>query len=222
MSSFLDNFRPDPEMPEQRIWRTSKPLMRGAVVTYAPFDPEYPELEVEEPTNDPSCASARVIGDEIDVVLYSSSGTFGDPHERAWKHILDHRQTVEASLRRKLFAQHSKSLQQFREEELPKEYQDYWQTISDQVKWNDPSAIDQLFKLVAVGLADTGLDECGFSSFEFQTGWDRDHGLGILMHKDRVLAAGGMTELIDGPSVESIRYIQGYDLDDGDFSLMND
>ncbi len=86
----------------------------------------------------------------------------------------------------------------------------------------EPSAIDHLFKLVAIGLADSGLDECGFSSFEFQTGWDRDHGLGVLMHKDRVLAAGGMTELICDPGiVDGARVVQSYDLDDGDFSLLD-
>jgi hypothetical protein len=35
------------------------------------------------------------------------------------------------------------------------------------------NCIDQLLKLVSVGLADSGLDDCGFSSFEFQAGWDR-------------------------------------------------
>jgi|GEM_PF-4393683 len=40
------------------------------------------------------------------------------------------------------------------------------------------------------------------------------------MHGDRVLAAGGMTELIGGPGiVEGARVVQSYDLDDGDFSL---
>jgi len=71
-----------------------------------------------------------------------------------------------------------------------------------------------------VGLADSGLDECGFSSFEFQTGWDRDHGLGVLMHKDRVLAAGGLTELIHGSGLlAGARAVQAYDLDEGDFVL---
>jgi hypothetical protein len=47
MGAFLDNFRPDPEMPDDRwIWRTAKPLLRDAVVTYAPFDPGYPKLKV--------------------------------------------------------------------------------------------------------------------------------------------------------------------------------
>ena len=42
------------------------------------------------------------------------------------------------------------------------------------------------------------------------------------MHRDRVLAAGGMTELICGPGVvDGARVVQSYDLDDGDFSLVD-
>lgn len=102
------------------------------------------------------------------------------------------------------------------------EYQKYWKKVEKQVAFEEPSAIDQLFKLVGVGLADSGLDECGFSSFEFQTGWDRDHGLGVLMHRDRVLAAGGMGELTYGADLlAGARAVQSYDLDEGDFSLLN-
>ena len=157
--------------------------------------------------------------------MYADSGNgFGGLQERAWDFILANAAAIEAALRRKLFAWHKKSLAQFRDEDLPhvKELQEYWEEIERQVPVEEPSAIDHLFKLVGIGLADSGLDECGFSSFEFQAGWDRDHGLGVLMHRDRVLAAGGMTELICGPGiVEGARVVQSYDLDDGDFSLLD-
>ena len=84
---------------------------------------------------------------------------------------------------------------------------------------NDPSVIDHFFKLrVGIGLdGQRFLDECGFSSFEFQTGWDRDHGIGILMHKGSVLVAGGMTEMIGDEQRCRRRQIQSksYDMDDG-------
>jgi len=229
MSAFLDHFQPDPELPdERRIWRTAKPLMRDAVVAYAPFYPDYPALKVSKsrgPSNDPSCPSARLAGTDVDVMLYSHTHRFGGVQERAWNFILDQPQLVEASLRRKLFALHSRFYKQFQEEVLPegRQFRKYWKAIESLVKWDDPSAVDHLFKLVAIGLADSGLDDCGFSSFEFQTGWDRDHGLGVLMHKDRVLAADGMTELIGSQGiVNAARYVQQYDRDDGDFSLLND
>ena len=229
MSGFLEKFRPDPELDGlRRLWRTDKPLLKNAVVAFAPPYPEYPTLKVSKlqgPDSGPGCPSARNADSEVDVALYAANQEgFGGFHEHAWKFLQTNTAAVEAALRRKLFAWHVKQLDQFREEYLPndKSVQKYWKVIEGQVLMEDVSAIDVLFKLVGVGLADHGLDECGFSSFEFQTGWDRDHGLGVLMHRDRVLAAGGMGELIYGPDISSgVRAVQAYDLDDGDFSLLN-
>ncbi|MFO0799819.1 MAG: hypothetical protein U0804_20295 [Gemmataceae bacterium] len=224
---FLDNFTPDPELIGFRqFWRTAKPLLRGAVVAVAPPYPEYPKLKVSKrhgPSPDPGCPSARDTGSEVEVVLYNAGGNgFGAPHERAWEYVLAHAPAIEVALRRKLFAWHRKRMAQHRDEDLPhvKSLQKYWTEIEKRVPLEEPAAVDQLFKLVGVGLADSGLDECGFSSFEFQTGWDRDHGLGVVMHKDRVLAAGGTTELIGSRDiVAATRDVQAYDLDAGDFPL---
>jgi hypothetical protein len=229
MSAFHDNFQPDPESPEdRRLWRTAKPLLRDAVVTYAPPYPDYPRLKVsksEGGSGDPGSPSARVPSGEIEVATYSQTNAFGDLQERAWRYILENLEGVEAALRRKLFAKHMKSRAEFVEEYLPedKDIQKYWKEIEGKLKWDDVSAIDHLYRLVGIGLADSGLDECGFSSFEFQSGWDRDHGIGIVMHKDRVLAADGMTELISGGGsiVDAVKYVQTYDLDDGDLSLLD-
>lgn len=225
MSPFLNQFRPDPEFG-RRLWRTAKPLLRDAVVAVAPPYPEYPKLKVSKsrgPTSDPSCPSARDSSPDVEVSLYEGSGNgFGSFHERAWEFIQAHPAAIEAALRRKLFAWHIKRLAQFREDDLPNDpdYQKYWKVVEKNVALEEPSAVDRLFKLVGVGLADSGLDECGFSSFEFQTGWDRDHGLGVLMHRDRVLAAGGLTELIQGSELlAGARAVQAYDLDEGDFVL---
>jgi hypothetical protein len=232
MSGFLNNFQPDPD-PEmadvRRLWRTMKPLFRDAVVAVAPPYPDYPKLKVPKrqgPESGPACPSARDASSDMEVVIYAYSGNgFNSGYqERAWEFLLANASAIEIALRRKLYEWHKKQLAQHREEDLPHvpEYQKYWKKIEKQVPFEEPSAIDQLFKLVRVGLADSGLDECGFSSFEFQTGWDRDHGLGVLMHRDRVLAAGGMGELIYGTDLAAgARTVQTYDLDDGDFSLQN-
>lgn len=229
MSAFQDNFRTDPVLPDlRRLWRTAKPLLRDAVVAVAPPYPEYPKLKVSKkhgPSGDPSCPSARDPGSDVEVVQYSASGNgFGSFQELAWEFILAHPAAIEAALRRKLFAWHGKRMKQHLDEDLPHvpALQKYWKAVERQVALGEPTAVDQLFKLVGIGLADSGLDECGFSSFEFQTGWDRDHGLGVVMHRDRVLAVGGMTELIGRRGVaEEAKVVQSYDLDDGDFSLLN-
>lgn len=222
MRAFLDQFQHDPEF-DRRVWRAPKPLLRDAVVTVAPPYPEYPTLtECAGSPDDPSSPSAREAGSEITVSLYEEGGD-DSLQERAWEYILANQAAIEAALRRKLFAWHTKRVAQFREDDLPgapAEYQTYWKVVEKQVALEEPLAVDQLFKLVGVGLADSGMDECGFTSFEFQTGWDRDHGLGILMHKDRVIAAGGMGELISGGSVlTGAKAVQAYDLDEGDLVL---
>ena len=178
------------------------------------------------PESGPACPSARDASSDIEVVLYaySNNGFNSGYQERAWEFLLANATGIEIALRRKLYAWHKKRMAEHREEDLPHvpELQKYWKKIEKQVPFEDPSAIDQLFKLVGVGLADSGLEVCGFSSFEFQTGWDRDHGLGVLMHRDRVLAAGGMCELIYGTDLAAgARAVQSYDLDDGDFSLLD-
>ncbi|WP_165233819.1 DUF6985 domain-containing protein [Aquisphaera insulae] len=228
MSAFLDRFQPDPELEDRRLWRTAKPLLRDAVVAFAPPYPEYPKLKVRKsrgPSGDPACPSARDASSEIEVMTYAVSGNgFEAFQERAWDFILAHTTAIEAALRTKLFAWHNKQMGRFLEEDLPhdKALQKYWREIERQVPVAEPSAVDRLFKLVGVGLADSGLDDIGFSSFEFQTGWDRDHGLGVVMHRDRVLAAGGLTELIGFPGVaEAVKAVQAYDLDEADFVLQD-
>jgi hypothetical protein len=227
MSQFLSHFQPDPEVDGRRLWRTPKPLLTGPVVAVAPPYPDYPKLKLSKsrgPSSDPSCPSARDPSADIEVALYADNGNgLGVLQERAWDFILSDSVAVEGALRHKLFAWHVKQMAQFLEEDLPDappEYQKYWTLVGRQVALKEPSAVNHLFKLVGIGLADSGLDDCAFSSFEFQTGWDRDHGLGVLMHRDRVLAAGGMGELILGPDVlAGARVVQSYDLDDGDFVL---
>ncbi|MFO0938831.1 MAG: hypothetical protein U0798_20190 [Gemmataceae bacterium] len=228
MSTFHENFQPDPELEGiRKVWQTAKPLLANAVVTAAPSYPEYQKMKVKKTkgvSTDPACPSARVVGNDVEVAMYSSSGNgFGDIQEKAWKYLLGHTTAIEKALRRKLFAWHAKQLARFRDEDLPhdKGIQKYWKVIENQVKVDDPSAVNHFFKLVGIGLADQGLDNCGFTSFEFQTGWDQDHGLGIVMHKNRVLAAGGITEIIGNTEiVDVIKAVQSYELDKGDYSLL--
>ena len=103
----------------RRLWRTAKPLLRGAVVAVAPPYPEYPELEVSTargPSTDPSCPSARVASLEVEFAMYADGGDgFGGLQERAWDYLLANAATIEAALCRKLFAWHRKQLAQFRE-----------------------------------------------------------------------------------------------------------
>ena len=230
MNTFLDHFQtdPDPDLASwRRLWQTDKPIFRESRVAYAPPYPDYPKLKLgrRKPSCDPSCPSAREASDSVQVTMYCSAGNgFGDFQERSWSFIVNNTKAVESNLRRKLFAQHQKAYKQFLEEYLPddRRTQNYWKKIQNDIDWTDASAIDHLYKLVRIGLVDHGLDDCGFSSFEFQTGWDLDHGAAILMHKGNVLAASGMEEFVSRGSdlIQAVKCVQGYDLDDGDFTLL--
>ena len=99
--------------------------------------------------------------------------------------------------------------------------QKQWKKIEGKLDWNDPAAIDHLYELVDIVLLDRGPDEYGYLCIDFVSGWDLDHGVGILMHKDQVLAAGGREELACcGDSIVSaVQSIQSYDFDEGDLKL---
>src|SRR3954469_13428436 len=101
MSAFLDNFRPDPESDgSRRLWRTAKPLFRGAAVAFAPPYPEYPTLNVATSpgaSTEPSSPSARVASPEVKVAMYADSGNgYGGLQERAWDFILANAAAIEA------------------------------------------------------------------------------------------------------------------------------
>jgi hypothetical protein len=228
MARFFDGFTADPECAERSLpWLTSKPLFHDAIVAYAPPYPEYSKLKISRLTgapSDPGSPKARLHSTTVEVIAYSTeSNGSKSAQEQAWEFLVTHSSEIEASLRRKLFAYHRKSLTQFLDEYLPdsKPMQKYWKEIEQNVSVHDATAVNQLFRLAQIGLADTGLDECGYCSFEFQTGWDRDHGLGIIMHKTNVLASGGMGELIYNPQhiLSAVKSVQSYDFDEGDLRL---
>ena len=74
---------------------------------------------------------------------------------------------------------------------------------------------------MSIGLLDDGFDDCGFSYYDFASGWDEEHGISILMHRSDVLAAGGISEFCNRGSelIGHVRAIQAYDLSDGDLRL---
>jgi len=147
MNNFLENFQTDPEFDGRRLWRTAKPLLRDAVVVVAPPYPEYPKLKVSKsrgPDNGPACPSARAASSDVEVALYAASENgFGSFQQRAWKFILAHSATIEAALRRKLFAWHVKQMARFREEDLPHDraLQKYWKVVERQVAMEEPPAV---------------------------------------------------------------------------------
>lgn len=225
MADFLDQFLadPDPDMASyRRVWVTDKPILKEAVVAFAPPYPDFVRWKLRgEATTDPSCPSARDIGETVEVVTYDNGNGFESHQQVAWNYLLENAGPTEARLRDKLFAHHRKQKNEFLEDYLPDDdsIKSHWRQIESSLDWDDPKAIDVVYKLVSIGLIDRGLDDCGFVTFDFQTGWDMDHGVGVVMHKDKSLAAAGMQEFTSADVIGTIKSVQGYDLDDVDSPL---
>ncbi|PQO38380.1 DUF6985 domain-containing protein [Blastopirellula marina] len=166
--------------------------------------------------------------EEFEVTAICQSGQkISALQENAWNFIRDKFAEVEASLRRKLFVNHMKGYRGFVDECVPdlSEFDlEEWDEIKDAIPWDTPAAVDAMFELISIGLLDQGLDDCGFSYFNFNSGWDEEHGISVLMHRNHVLAAGGISEFsnLGDEVIPHIKSIQRYDLDDGDLSLLED
>lgn len=142
--------------------------------------------------------------------------------ERAWNYLLSNASLIEEKLTQKLSRIHIRCLSQFLEEELPgnPSFRKHWAKILA-ANPDAESSPDRFFKLVGICLLSSGLEECAFTTYEFQSAWDLDHGLEIVMHQDKVLAAAGLTELA-GPDTHhynAIKATQSYEMDPGDTQL---
>jgi len=226
MSNFYDRFQHDPEFPEsRRLWETEKPFFNDWLVEFAPYDPDhqtYPIRKGKLYPLEPSCALARIASDRVGVFLFEWSDKAEPLQQAGWDYLVAHSAAIEAALTNKLRSVQSKCLAQHEEELEGADFlRKHWNRIEKDLRSPALEAVDQFYKLVGISLAGSGIDECCFVGFEFQTGWDQDHGLEIVMHKDRVLAAGGMTELLspNGSIIDGIKATQEYDLDPGDYRL---
>lgn len=225
VSNFFDRFSPDPDFLDSRWqWQVEKPFMKEYVASFCPYDTRFHKYKI--PKNryllDPSCPSSRVAEQYCPVVLYSFEPSVESLQQCGWEYVVEHSDAIRQSLNKKLSAIHARCLAQFLEEDMPevKEFERHWKNIQAVIP-NPETAIDQFFKLVGISLTTEGLDECCFVGFEFQTGWDLDHGVQVLMHKERILAAVGMTELASprGKIIDGIKAVQQYEPDPDDYLL---
>lgn len=225
MGEFLDQFVADPEFPDVRwIWWTTKPVLIDFVSECAPFDEEFTDYKVKKGRQyplEPSCPSCKVQDSVLGVFVFERSSDCEVLQENAWSFLRDHSNEIEVKLLEKLTIIQRQAIELLEEEIADGgPYASHWAKICAEIP--DPHvALNRFYKLVGITLAGTGLADHAFVGFEFQTAWDKDHGLEIVMHKDRILAKGGMTELISGYGsvIDGIRATQGYELDTCDYKL---
>lgn len=224
MSDFLKQFKPDNEFPDERWYFTApKPFLKDFVAEYAVFDEDFHtyKLPIASYPVEPSGVDARVGDANVPVFVFDQSPEATGLRQNAWDFLLANAQAIEVKLLAKLASVQAQGLALLMEElEDGGPYGAHWNLIQSKIP-NAETAIDKFFKLVAIVLDGSGLEDHAFVGFEFQTSWDKDHGLEIVMHKDRVLARAGMTELLSGfgSSIAGIKATQEFDLAPGDFRL---
>lgn len=220
MGSFLDRFLPDPDFEDSRwFFEAPKPFLKDACVHFAPYDPSFHKatLGKRKPYSlDPSCPTAKTASDTVQVFIFERTESAEELQRNGWEYLVGNSEVVGAKLVKKLASTHKKIVREFVEEEMPgsRALQSHWKAICESIEKPEED-VEKFFKLVGISLATSGLDECCFVGFEFQSAWDQDHGLEIVMHKDRVLASAGMTELMSpyGSIIDGIKVIQEYEED---------
>lgn len=224
MASFLSHFKADRDFPDDR-WSfvTEKPVLREFVAFYAPFDEDFHKYKLPRKPYplEPSCPTCREQSSEVSVFIFEKDEAAEELQENAWRFIAANFEEVESELKQKLLAVHKRGIELIKAEIADGgPYGDHWAFIKSKIP--EPSrSIECFFKLVGVSLASSGPDDHAYVGFEFQSAWDKDHGLQIIMHKDKVHCSAGMTELIfPGKDIEAaIRAIQSYELDACDRKL---
>jgi len=158
----------------------------------------------------------------ISVTAYcESENGVNSLHEEAWKYIKANTPTIEKELRRKLWAICCENFEEF-SESLEADDSD-WAAIAieNAANWKAPSSLDVQVELTGISLFEHGLDEAGFCTFDFDIGWDEEHGLSILMHKDKLLAASCAADLTGrGSSILGhAKCIQEFAFTEGDYRI---
>jgi hypothetical protein len=85
-------------------------------------------------------------------------------------------------------------------------------------KLETPVGLKKQIEWFGLTLYDHGWDSVGFITMDFRCGWDEEHGVSILMHRDKIIADSGLADFSSrGDSViEHAKCIQsfttGYDI----------
>lgn len=100
----------------------------------------------------------------------------GPPQQAAYQHLVRHAATVQASILDALAKAYPK--------------------IASKVGFDGPqnvdrAALESLVELTAVHVHGAARGGIAIVGYELAAAWDREHGAGVLVHRDRVLALGG-------------------------------
>lgn len=209
MISFLDNFKAD-EWDDRIVWVTNTPVFVDAQMTY-----EFNSLRRVMTKNPRRRSSAMV---EVYAHNQLENG-YQKYQEIAWKYINTHVTSIERAVTNKLW---SRCLDNFKSCLIYVSDTDKtWNAIRDQEKWNERSVLQKQISLTEISLFDTDIDGHGLFTLDFAVGWDEEHGVSVLMHRNKVIATSSLADFTcRGDSLLShAKCIQQFDFSEGDLRL---
>ena len=142
------------------------------------------------------------------------TGKLNEFHERAYNHFIQNTSAYENRLRDYLFAKTQQILSAaIAFADTPK-----LRNFIKEHALDTPAGLNKQIEWYGLTLFDHGWDGIGFITMDFKCGWDEEHGLSILMHRDKIIAESGLADFGNrGDSViEHAKCIQsftsGYDI----------
>ncbi|WDQ14943.1 DUF6985 domain-containing protein [Rhodopirellula sp. P2] len=209
MSEFFENFKFD-EFDDPIPWVTSSPVFIDAELTY-----EFDSLRGCVKRNQRRRRNATV---EVYAHNELENG-YQEFQQAAWGDLSTYATSVETAVAEKLwpicrenFTTCIASLET---------HEKTWSAIRSREQWDDKSVLLKQIALTGISLFDTEIAGHGIFSLDFAVGWDEEHGVSLLMVRDKVIAKSGLADFIcRGESLlDHAKYIQNYDFTQGDLRI---
>ena len=203
------------------MWEIAKPFLQDYYVPFSVYDPTFHKRAItKDPAPlDPCCTSCRQPDGMITVCVYVDD----ESYQPALDFVLANSAVVEAALVRKLGAVQNRTLVQHYEENLPgmPQWEKHWKFIQAEIGGDEVPRLDRMFKLTGLSIRRADPEGMWLVGYEFQSAWDMDHGLEIVLWEDKVLTASGMMETtsVESPPIPGIKVDQEYTFDPGDYRL---
>lgn len=209
MTSFFDNFKAD-GWDDRIVWETKAPLFVDAQLIY-----EFDSLRGVVTKNP---RSRRV--NRVEVYVHNQIENGYQRHqELAWKYLTSRVNSIERAVTNKLWPTCHENFNSFLQ--YMSDADTTWESIRNRENWDDKSVLQKQIALTDISLFDTELDGHGIFTLDFAVGWDEEHGVSVLMCRNKVIATSSCADFTcRGDSLLGhAKCIQDYSYTEGDLRL---
>ncbi|QDV87523.1 DUF6985 domain-containing protein [Planctomycetes bacterium TBK1r] len=209
MTAFFDNFKSD-DWDDRIVWKTEAPLFVDAQLIY-----EFNSLRGVITKNPRSRRTNRV-----DVYAHNQlENGYQRYQEVAWKYLTTRVDSIERAVTKKLWLDchdnFNRCLDSISDTDRT------WKSIRSRENWNDTSVLRKQIALADISLFDTELNGHGLFTLDFAVGWDEEHGVSVLMCRNKVIATSSCADFTcRGDSLlDHAKCIQNCNYTEGDLRL---